>query len=83
MRLYLSAVFESPQLRRLIKQGKKNEYEDLIRGTHILASFAYHRKGHEEYYPLAKSLLFKDFIFVSNLLSDKEKIKTLLHEVQH
>ena len=63
MRLYLSAVFECSQLRSLIKQGKKNEYEDLIRGTHILASFAYHNKEHEEYYPLAKSILMDSGAF--------------------
>lgn len=56
MRIYLSSFFEEPALAPKTPEERK-EYESLLKDAYILASFAYHKDQHEEYYPLCKSML--------------------------
>lgn len=56
MRIYLSSFFEEATFFPK-KESEKQAYADLLKDAHILASFAYHRPEHDEFYPCCKSLL--------------------------
>ena len=68
MRIYLSSFFEEPALAPK-KGGDKSEYIRLLRDAHILASYAYHKDEHDEYYPYCKSLLVDSGAFTFMLKS--------------
>lgn len=70
MRIYLSSFFEEPALEPK-KVEDKSEYISLLKDSHILASFAYHKDKHEEYYPYCKSLLVDSGAFTFMVKSIK------------
>lgn len=70
MRIYLSSFFEEPALAP--KKGEDNKrYIELLENSHILASFAYYKEGHERYYSYCKSLLIDSGAFTFMVKSIK------------